>query len=168
MLCIQLAYLNHRQSGARHYVLLANVFLLVVVQHVHARANQLRSQVSSAMIFRPTAISTPAQSGMLFHPIAISTPLEDNTSTIKDTSENINHRCTNSHIIVLNSTINNQRHLVNIAPDKSINVLPAGIPSNVPFSVSQTNLQEKSKDERGNEALQREISIKEDDDRFNR
>ncbi|CAF5032785.1 unnamed protein product [Rotaria sp. Silwood1] len=117
MLCIQLVYLNHRQSGARHYVLLANVFLLVVVQHVHARANQPRSQVSSAMIFRPTAISTPAQSGMLFHPIAISTPLEDNTSTIKDISENINHRCTNSHIGVLNSTINNQQHLVNIAPD---------------------------------------------------
>jgi hypothetical protein len=120
------------------------------------------------MTFHPLAISTPAQAGIVFHPTALSTVVEENTSPIKAISENVNHRCTNGHFNVLNSTTNNLQNLIDIAPDISINVLTAGVTSNDLVSVLETSLKEKSKDKNENKTLQSESSIKPDDDRFNR
>jgi hypothetical protein len=57
--------------------------------------------------------------------------------------------------------MNNQQHLLNMTPDESIDILPAGIASNPLLSTLETTLREKSNIKKQNKA-------KEDNDRLNR
>jgi Icc-related predicted phosphoesterase len=110
---------------------------------------------------------------IIFHPKAISTPIhkiEYNVLPRQEMAENVNRVSRNHVINVLNSTIKNEQHLLDMTPDESIDVdvLSSGIASKDLLSTLETTLREKTNIKKQKKTLQGENSIKENNDRLNR
>ncbi|CAF3439397.1 unnamed protein product [Rotaria sp. Silwood2] len=140
-------HLNHHGPRVRRHALLESVRQLVAVKRVYVQ--------ESPLIFHPIAMSTRTHS------------VEYNTSPRQKMADNENHLSTNHLINALNSTINNQPHLLDMTSSESIDVIPAGVASDSLLPILATTLREKSNMKKNKIKLQGGNSIKENNERSN-